>query len=64
MDNLRLKNIREKKGLTIEKLAELAGISTGYLCHLERGSRKNPSIRVMKNIAAALNIDIEEIFFQ
>lgn len=64
MDNLRLKNIREKKGLTIEKLAELAGISTGYLCHLERGSRKNPSIRVMKNIAEALNIDIEEIFFQ
>lgn len=64
MDNLRLKNIREKKGLTIEDLAKLAGISTGYLCHLERGSRKNPSIKVMKNISKALNIDIEEIFFQ
>lgn len=64
MDNLKLKNIREKKGLTIENLAQLAGISTGYLCHLERGSRKNPSIKVMKNIARALNIDIEEIFFQ
>ena len=63
MSNFKLKRIREQKGLTIEKLAELSNISAGYLCHLENGSRKNPSIKVMKNIARALNVDIAEIFF-
>jgi len=64
MNNFKLKKIREQKGLTIEKLAELADISAGYLCHLENGSRSNPSIAVMKNIAKALGVDIAEIFFE
>ena len=64
MNNFKLKKIREQKGLTIEKLAELADISAGYLCHLENGSRNNPSINVMKNIAKALGVDIAEIFFK
>ena len=64
MNNFELKKIREQKGLTIEKLAELSNISAGYLCHLENGSRKNPSIAVMKNIAKALGVDIAEIFFK
>lgn len=64
MNNFKLKKIREQKGLTIEKLAELANISAGYLCHLENGSRNNPSISVMKNIAKALGVDIAEIFFK
>ena len=64
MNNFKLKKIREQKGLTIEKLAELADISAGYLCHLENGSRSNPSITVMTNIAKALDVDIAEIFFK
>jgi len=64
VNNFELKKIREQKGLTIEKLAELSNISAGYLCHLENGSRKNPSIAVMKNIAKALGVDIAEIFFK
>ncbi len=64
MNNFKLKKIREQKGLTIEKLAELADISAGYLCHLENGSRNNPSISVMTNIAKALGVDIAEIFFK
>lgn len=64
MNKFKLKKIREQKGLTIEKLAELANISAGYLCHLENGSRNNPSISVMKNIAKALEVDIAEIFFK
>jgi len=58
-----IKKIREEKGLTLLKLSDLAGISVGYLCHLERGSRSNPSIEVMQKIAKALNKNITEIFF-
>ncbi len=58
-----LKKIREEKGMTLIKLSESAGVSVGYLCHLERGSRRNPSIEVMEKISKALNKSIAEIFF-
>ena len=59
----RVKEIREQKGITLVKLSELSGISVGYLCHLEKGSRKNPSIEIMEKISIALNKSITEIFF-
>lgn len=58
-----IKKIREEKGLTLIKLSDLAGVSVGYLCHLEKGSRSNPSIEVMERISKALNKSIAEIFF-
>ncbi len=58
-----LKQIREKRGMTLVKLSELSGVSVGYLCHLEKGSRKNPSIQIMEKISKALNKSITEIFF-
>ena len=60
----KIKAIRESKGITLERLAWLAGVSAGYLCHLERGSRKNPSIEVMNSISAALGKTITEVFFE
>ncbi len=58
-----VKEIREEKGMTLVKLSELSGVSVGYLCHLEKGSRKNPSIEIMEKISKALNKSITEIFF-
>lgn len=59
-----VKKIREEKGITLEKLSHLSGVSVGYLCHLERGSRSNPSVEIMEKIAEALNKSIAEIFFE
>ena len=59
----RIKEIRKEKGITLYKLANLSGISSGYLCHLENGSRDNPSLEVMRNIAKALNKSVPEVFF-
>lgn len=60
----KLKSLRIKRGMTLEELSELSGVSTGYLCHLEKGTRKNPSIEVMEKIAKALNTNAYEIFFK
>ena len=49
-----LKDLRKEKGLTIKALAEKACISPGYICHLEKGDRKNPSIKIMEQIANVL----------
>ena len=59
----KLKKIRQEKGITLVKLSEISGVSVGYLCHLERGSRKNPSIEIMEKISKALDKSIADIFF-
>lgn len=58
-----IKKIREEKGMTLVELSNLSGVSVGYLCHLEKGSRKNPSVKIMEKISDALNKTIAEIFF-
>ena len=60
MNNIR--KYRIEKGYTLEYFAQLSGVSTGYMCHLEKETRKNPSYTVMKKISFALNKSISEIF--
>ena len=59
----KIKKYRIEKGLTIKQLADRCGVSAGYICHLEKGKRENPSTEVMENIAIVLNKTIPEIFF-
>lgn len=58
----KIKEIREKKGITQGELARLTGLSVGYICHLERGSRANPSYNTMVVISKALNEDVAVVF--
>ena len=57
-----IKKFRTEKNITFEELAEITGISAGYLCHLEKGTRKNPTLNIMTAISTALNKTLEEIF--
>ena len=45
-----LRKIRKEKNMTIKELSDLSGVSMGYICHLERGTRKNPSRDVMETL--------------
>ena len=56
--------VRKEKGMTLLELSNKSGVSIGYLCHLEKGSRKNPSLEIMDKIAAAIGKTISEIFFE
>lgn len=58
-----LRKIRKSKNLTIQELSELSGVSMGYICHLEKGSRQNPSRDVMEKISKVLEEPIIKIFF-
>ena len=58
-----LKKFRMSKNLSIKELSELSGVSMGYICHLEKGTRKNPSRDVMEKIAKVLDEPIIKIFF-
>jgi len=59
----KIKETRKMQGLTLMKLAEITGISAGYICHLEKGTRKNPSAQMMEKIAVALKKSVHEVFF-
>lgn len=63
MYNNRMKEIRKEMGITLEQLSEKTGISVGYLSHLERGTRDNPTICIMDKIAYALGRSLQEVFF-
>ncbi len=57
----KIKFLREQKGLTQEKLAELSGISLDYLGKIEVCINK-PGLKSLFKIANALNIPIKAIF--
>lgn len=59
----KIREIRMKKGLTLEYVSNVAGISVGYLCHLEKGTRANPSAQKMEKIAKALDESVATVFF-
>jgi transcriptional regulator with XRE-family HTH domain len=58
---IRLKSIREKRGLSQEKVAFEAGLNRAYIGYIERGER-NPSVQTIVKIANALKVELQEIF--
>lgn len=54
---------RKAKGLTQEALAELIGVSAGYIGQLER-SETMPSMAVIAELIYVLGIDANTIFFE
>ena len=54
---LNIRRIREKRGLSQEKLAAIAGIHRVYMGQVERGE-KNVSVMILEKIAKALDVDI------
>ena len=56
-----VKQLREKTGLSQEKLARLADVSNNTIINIEAGKQNNPTIETLKKIAKALNVPIEDL---
>lgn len=57
----RIRNYRTQKGLSQEKLAELAGCHPTYIGQLERGE-KNATLESIERIAVALGVSLSKLF--
>jgi transcriptional regulator with XRE-family HTH domain len=58
---IRLKDLRHKRGLTLDALAERAGLTPNYIGTIEHGLR-DPSLSTIESLAAGLGIQVGEIF--
>ncbi len=56
-----LKQVRQRKKVTLNKLSEKSGISTTHINDIENNI-KSPSLLVMIRLAKALDVQITELY--
>src|SRR5687768_4927174 len=56
----RIKELRESRGMTLETLADLVGLSISYVQRLENGDR-NLAVKHFSAFAAALRVQPEDL---
>jgi len=56
-----LKKLREKKGLSQDRLAKLADIANNTIIKIEQGENINPRLDTLKKIAKALEVSVDEL---
>ena len=61
VESIRIKRLREKLGLSQEKLARLADVSNNTIINIEAGKQKNPTIETISKIAKALNVSVNDL---
>ena len=54
----RIRELRRKANLTLQTLADQAGISVGFLSQVER-DKATPSLGTLANLAAALGVEVD-----
>ncbi len=57
---MRLKKLREARGMTQVALAEKAGLSREYLARLET-ARQDPTLKTLEKLAKALKVKVGEL---
>lgn len=56
-----LKKLREKKGLSQDRLAKLADIANNTIIKIEQGENINPRLDTLKKIAKALEVSVDDL---
>jgi transcriptional regulator with XRE-family HTH domain len=55
----KLRSLRKLRGMTVEELSRLSGVSRSYITNIENGRKKEISSRVINNLAAALRTNAD-----
>ena len=58
---MRIRELRKAKGLTGEQLADMVGITKGYVSELEN-HRKTPGAKLTMELANALGCEVYDLF--
>lgn len=58
-----IKNIREKKNISLKELSQKAKISKSYLYEIENNKKFNINLDKLYRIATALNLNVKDLFY-
>lgn len=56
-----IKSLREKHGLSQDRLAKLADVANNTIIKIEQGENPNPTLETLKKIAKALDVSIDDL---
>jgi transcriptional regulator with XRE-family HTH domain len=56
-----IKNIRQEKGISQDRLSKLADLSLNTVVTVESGANPNPTIETLSKIAKALGVRVEDL---
>ena len=56
----RIREVRKSKGISQERLAEMAGIDRSYMGNIERGE-KNITLKKAYEVCDALEVDVKDL---
>ena len=56
-----LKKLREKKGLSQDRLAQLANVAKNTIIKIEQGGNEKPTLETLEKIAQTLDITVDEL---
>lgn len=56
-----IKQIREQKSWSQDKLSEISGLHRTYISGIERGVR-NPTVEIVQQISQAFDVHVAELF--
>ena len=59
----KIKEIRIKKNISLRRLSLMTDISRTYLRSLEENKKINPTLRILSDIAEALDVNIKDLFY-
>lgn len=56
-----LKKLREKQGLSQDRLAKLADVANNTIIKIEQGKNINPTLDTLRKIAKAFDVSVDEL---
>lgn len=56
-----LKKLREKVGLSQDRLAKLADVANNTIIKIEQGENINPTLETLKKVAKALKVSVDDL---
>lgn len=56
-----LKKLREKKGLSQDRLAKLADVANNTIIKIEQGKNINPRLDTLRKVAKALDVSVDNL---
>jgi XRE family transcriptional regulator, master regulator for biofilm formation len=57
----RIQRLRERRGLSVQELADRAGTTYQSIWRIERGDQKDPSVALIRAIARTLGVGVDHL---